>query len=362
MNTANDKSADRHSKPQMELHRFGRTGLDLPGIVYGTSCLGNLYEALSLETKLNITREWFAHHDPPAVIDTAGKYGAGLALETIGRNLRALEIPSEQIVISNKLGWKRVPLRAAEPTFEPGVWANLDFDAEQCISYDGIYECWLQGCELLGEGYQPQLLSVHDPDEYLAAATSAKQRDQRRGDILGAYQRLQELKNAGHAAGIGVGAKDWRVIAEIAGAVELDWVMLANSLTIFRHPPELLEFVKSLVDRGTAIVNSAVFHSGFLVGGPFFDYRRLSASEPDDQPIYAWRDAFHQLCEKHDVVPAVACVQFALSPPGVAAISLNTSRPDHVVRNVESITTAVPAAFWGEAKAKKLIDADYPYM
>jgi D-threo-aldose 1-dehydrogenase len=39
-----------------------------------------------------------------------------------------------------------------------------------------------------------------------------------------------------------VGAKDWRVIRAIAEVVDLDWVMFACSLTVYTHPPELLEF------------------------------------------------------------------------------------------------------------------------
>ena len=87
----------------MEHQTLGRTGLRIPRIVYGTSCLGNLYESLPDETKLAIWREWFSHHAPPAVIDTAGKYRAGLALEVIGGNLRKLKIPADQEIIINKL-------------------------------------------------------------------------------------------------------------------------------------------------------------------------------------------------------------------------------------------------------------------
>lgn len=346
----------------MQYQPLGKTGLRVPGIVYGTSCLGNLYEALPDQTKLDITREWFAHHEPPAVIDTAGKYGAGLALEMIGRNLQTLNVSADKVVISNKLGWKRTALTTDEPTFERGVWAGLEHDAEQCISYDGILECWQQGCELLGDDYLPQLLSVHDPDEYLAAATSTKDREQRLDDIRGAYQALHELKRQGKAKGIGVGAKDWRVIQEIAGLVDLDWVMLANSLTAYRHPPELLEFVEWLTQREIAIINSAVFHAGFFVGGKFFDYRVLSADNAADQPIFTWREKFHALCKSYSVQPAVACVQFALTPPGVVAIALNTSNPAHVARNVESINTTIAPEFWQDAKSQGLIDPAYPYL
>jgi D-threo-aldose 1-dehydrogenase len=328
--------------------------------VFGTSCLGNLYQALPFETKLAISREWFAHHEPPGVIDSAGKYGAGLALEMIGRNLRELQIPAEKVIISNKLGWKRVPLTTAEPTFEPGAWVDLKYDAVQCISYDGILECWEQGCQLLGPEYPPQLLSVHDPDEYLAAATSGSDRDRRFAEIIAAYQALGELKAAGKTRAIGIGSKDWRVIAEIEREVALDWVMFANSLTIYRHPTELLEFVAGLVAKNIAVINSAVFHAGFLVGGKFFDYRMVS--QQTDPELFEWRARFMAICNKHGVPPAIACVQFALMPPGVVAISLNTSEPSRVGYNVAAVEATVPHEFWYDAKRTGLIDGDYPYV
>ncbi|MDZ4658081.1 MAG: aldo/keto reductase [Bythopirellula sp.] len=343
----------------MKFSELGKTSLRIPRIVFGTSCLGNLYEALPEKTKLAISREWFAHQEPPVVIDSAGKYGAGLALEMIGHNLRELEISPSRIIISNKLGWKRVPLTTPEPTFEPGAWADLQHDAVQCISYEGIFACWEQGCELLGPEYPPQMLSVHDPDEYLAAATSNADRDKRLADIIGAYRALHELKVAGKTQTIGIGSKDWRVIEEIEREVALDWVMLANSLTIYRHPPELLEFVARLVAKGIAIINSAVFHAGFLVGGKFFDYRIVSpASDPE---LFSWREKFLALCEKHEIRPAVACIQFGLTPPGVVAISLNTSDPTRVGYNVSAVEATLPSEFWLDAKRDRLIASDYPY-
>jgi len=77
-----------------------------------------------------------------------------------------------------------------------------------------------------------------------------------------------------------VGAKDWKVVRELADLVDLDWVMLACSLTVFHHPPEVVALVASLCERGIGIVNSAVFHAGFLTGGKFFDYRELSRGCP----------------------------------------------------------------------------------
>ncbi|WP_428305184.1 aldo/keto reductase [Lacipirellula sp.] len=339
----------------MEYRELGNTGVVMPRLVFGTSSLGNLYEAVPAETKLAICREWFAHCPTPVAIDTAGKYGAGLALETIGRNLRELGVAPDDAVISNKLGWMRTPLRGAEPTFEPGVWAGLYYDAEQRISYAGINECWEQGCELLGEPYRPQLVSVHDPDEYLAGAASECEQRRRFDDILEAYRALGELKQRGAVRAIGVGAKDWRVIEAIEAETPLDWVMLANSLTIYRHPPELLAWVTSLAAKRIGVINSAVFHAGFLVGGRYFDYRLPSRANAEDEAAFAWRDRFHELCHEWDVPPAVACVQFALHLPGVEAVALNTSAPTKIVENFVAIEATLPDAFWSAARECGLI-------
>ncbi len=242
----------------------------LPPVIFGTSALGNLYRAMPEDQGRELVAACAAA-SAPLVFDSAGKYGAGLALESLGRHLRSLGVPPERMLISNKLGWRRTPLVGAEPTFEPGAWVDLAHDAVQDISADGIGRCWEEGCRLLGAPYRPQLVSVHDPDEYLAAATSTGDRARRIDDIVGAYATLHELKRARRCAAVGIGAKDWLVLRELADRVALDWVMLACSLTVHHHPPELIAFIAELHRRGIAVINSAVFHAGFLTGGDHFD-------------------------------------------------------------------------------------------
>jgi hypothetical protein len=106
---------------------FGKTGLRVPPIMFGTSSLGNAFETIPEATKLAICGEWFRHVASPVFIDTAGKYGAGLALEVIGKALDRLDIPPEQVILNNKLAWKRTPLKGSEPAFEPGESANPSY-------------------------------------------------------------------------------------------------------------------------------------------------------------------------------------------------------------------------------------------
>lgn len=341
---------------------LGRTGLQVPQVVYGTSYLGNLYRELPYDEKLELIRRWFQCTEKPVVIDTAGKYGAGLALEVIGSGLGYLGIDPKDVVISNKLGWYRVPLRTKDPTFEPGAWAGLKNDCIQTFGYQEIINCFEQGEALLGADYHSELVSVHDPDEYLLAAGDQADRDRRMMEILESYRALFELKKEGRVKAVGIGSKDWTVIRELYANVPFDWVMFANSFTIFSHPKELLRFMDVLDGDGVGIINSAVFHGGFLTGGDKFDYREVDPASDSGRTLFAWRQAFEEVCQAHRLAPGDAALHFGLSHPAIVSIALNTSKADKMNRNVEILQRKIPDSFWQEMKEKGLIDPDYGYL
>jgi D-threo-aldose 1-dehydrogenase len=346
----------------MDHKKLGNTGLALPPIIFGTSALGNLYVALDNDIKLAIVRECFRLVKKPVVFDCAGKYGAGLALEMLGLCLRELRIEPGEVLISNKLGWLRTPLTDFAPTFEKGVWKNLKYDAVQAIGYEEIIECWKQGNELLGGRYTPQLVSVHDPDEYVQKANNEKEKESLFKDIRDAYRALADLKKQGKVKAIGVGAKDWRIIEQLEQHVELDWVMFANSMTLYRHPKELTAFMTYLSGKGITIINSALFNAGFLTGGNYFDYRPIDRDHPENVRLFAWRESFFRLCKEYSVTPSHACIRFGMSHPAVASVALNTSKPEHVKQNVEEVQNNIPPEFYFAMKEAGLIDRDYPFV
>ncbi|WPP48794.1 aldo/keto reductase [Catalinimonas niigatensis] len=339
-------------------HKVKPSTLDLSSVIFGTSSLGDLFEVIHEETKYNIVSECVRASNGRLVFDSAGKYGAGLALEVLGKCLKRLGVSPKQVMISNKLGWLRTELTTEEPTFEPGVWKDIKHDAVQKISYDGIMECFEQGNELLG-GYAPQMVSVHDPDEYLASARDEQHAQQLYEHILQAYQALEDLKLKGKVKAIGVGAKDWKVIQRIVQDVPLDWVMFANSMTIKTHPQELIDFIRELHSKNVAVINSAVFHSGFLVGGDYFDYKLVQTGSPESDALFCWREKFAAICERFEVVPAAACVQFALQIPGVTSIAMNATKVNHVIENIRLPFAGIPSEFWKALKKEGLISHAY---
>jgi D-threo-aldose 1-dehydrogenase len=343
-----------NSKQTEQRNDHHKYAIALPPVIFGTSCLGNLFVALGDREKLDIVRQCVNLSEGKVVFDTAGKYGAGLALETLGKCLRQLAVPPEKVIISNKLGWLRSPLEGNEPTFEPGVWKELEHDAVQKISYQGILECFEQGNALLGD-YRPEMVSVHDPDEYLAAAKDARDAHSRYEDILDAYEALYDLKREGRVSSVGIGAKDWRVIRRLANDVSFDWIMIANSMTIKAHPAELLEFIAKMDRNGVYMINSAVFHAGFLVGGDYYDYRPVRRGEPADDLLLHWRDSFFEICTQFNVKPAEACVRFAFNVPGISSVALNTTNANRVGQNIGLVNANIPAEFWETLREQKMI-------
>jgi len=333
--------------------------MNLPKFIFGTSCLGNLYIETPKEVKRALIREYLNVDKEQGIsfFDCAGKYGAGLALESLGECLKELEVAPEDIIISNKLGWSRIPLSGSEPTFEPGVWKGLKYDAVQKISYHGMLECYEQGNQLLN-GYPANYVSVHDPDEYMALATDASDSEQRYGDILEAYRALRDLKRNGMAKAIGVGAKDWRIIQKIDADITLDWVMIANSMTVHDHPSELLDFMKKLERQGTVIINSAVFNAGFLTGGQHYNYQFIDPRSERGKKLYNWREQFVATCEEFNITPAAVCINFGISAPGVQSLALSTTNPNRIGFNADLLNVEIPAFFWKRLFNQNLISKD----
>lgn len=322
-------------------------------MVVGTSSLGNLYSVKAYSDKLQLIQTVLDCFPKLAVFDSAGKYGAGLALESLGKALRELKVPKDRVLICNKLGWRRIPLQGA-PTFEKDIWKDLSFDAKLDISYQGIIDCFEEGNALLGP-YESQLVSVHDPDEYLAKASGINDYNRRLDDIVEAYRALSDLKKAGRVLAVGVGAKSWEVIQKIYSRIALDWVMFANSMTIYHHPPRLLRFMQQLEQDGVGIINSAVFHSGFLVGGAYFDYQLASAHDRAFQRQHKWRANFFDICKAMDVEPAHACIQYGLNLPGVNALALNSTSSHRIKRNLDYCQTSIKEEFWARLAEEQLI-------
>jgi D-threo-aldose 1-dehydrogenase len=304
---------------------FGTTGLTLPPLALGTSALGNAGGVVSQPRKLTLWGEWLNCVTPPIWLETGNCRGGTAALDAIAHVARRLDISPDDFVISDSVSW------------------------------NDVTQAWRPDCALLDDPYRPKLVALAGADEYLAGADTPAEEDRRLDEIVGAFQTLSKLKEAGEIAGVGLDGNDWRPVEMIERHVRPDWVRLAGCYSPLRHEPDLLRFMTSLSERKIPIVLAGIFQGGFLVGGPKLDNGTLDPSDPRDARHLAWRKSFVALCQGHGISPAHACIQFALSAPGVTAVAIDTTRPEHVAENVQSVLTTVPAAFWESMSEEGLL-------
>lgn len=104
------------------------------------------------------------------------------------------------------------------------------------------------------------------------------------------------------------------------------------------------------------IINAAVFHSGFLVGGDYFDYTIRKPGTPENDDLYRWRTEFFAVCKEFKIKPAAACIQFALRAPDVNSVALNTTDVERIKENIEFAEMSIPVEYWMALKSKGLID------
>jgi D-threo-aldose 1-dehydrogenase len=102
-----------------------------------------------------------------------------------------------------------------------------------------------------------------------------------------------------------------------------------------------------------------VFHSGFLVGSNYFDYRLIESGNLQNDALLKWREDFFKVCNEFAVTPAQACVQFAFKVPGVKSIALNTTDANRVQSNLAMIHDNIPVQFWRELKNRNLTEMDF---
>jgi D-threo-aldose 1-dehydrogenase len=287
--------------------QLGGSGTRVPPIIFGTAALGNVPRIIPEQRKLAICGEWFKHVEPPVWVDVAYHGGDGVALETLSRVLRRIDIPGDEVVV------------------------HLTLDSNQ------LPDDWQKSCQWLGDEYRPKLLSVCQPGDEVCRVAG-------------------ELKAAGMVSGVGIATKDVTALQSVA--FSFDWLVLANGFSLLRHPPELREHMGELSERQIPVIISRVFAGGFLVGGNRLDGRILNGDDPADRSILAWRKSFVALCEGHGITPAHACIQFALSAPAVVAMLIETSYPDRVVENIRSVSQKVPDNFWAAMREEGLLSDD----
>ena len=312
----------------------------------GGTGLGDMYRHTSEEAgKATVDAAWEAGI---RYFDTAPHYGAGLSEHRFGTALR--NRPRDEYTLSTKVGRLLVPSRTPEIA-DPFV-GGLPFRRVTDYSADGARRSVEDSLQRMALSHI-DIVYVHDlsPDrfsqaeyEHYYAIAAGKG---------GAFEGLVKLRDEGVIKGWGLGVNTLDPCLRALRDSDPDIFLLAGRYTLMETTP-LAELFPLCAERGAHVVLGGPYNSGFLAGGPNYDYA------PADEDKLARRERLRQVAARHGVDLAAAALQFGAAHPVVGATIPGASSPEHLKRNAALMEVQIPAAFWHELKAEQLLAQEAP--
>jgi D-threo-aldose 1-dehydrogenase len=316
---------------------------------FGTAPLGNMFRDIpEAEARATVDAAW---NDGIRYFDNAPFYGAGLAEMRMGEALAGR--PREDYVISTKVG--RLVLDAVEDVSARDLGEKGDvfkYGRPNKIVNDYSEDATLRSIDdslARLKTDRVEIVWVHDVaqdfygDEWLGVFESARK---------GAFKALDRLRDEGviKAWGLGVNrVEPIELLLDLEGP-RPDGFLLAGRYTLLDHSRALQRVMPKVAERGLGIVVGGPYSSGALVGGPNFEY---APAKPDILDKVARIKA---IADRHGISMKAAGLQFALANPAVAAVIPGASKPSRIDEDRKALQEIVPADFWRELRAARLVD------
>lgn len=334
------------------LRNLGRSAVQLPVVGVGGAPLGDLHEIISEEQADATVRTAF--DSGLRYFDTAPWYGTGKSEHRVGRILRT--VPRDSFILSTKAG--RCLERPRDlAAYRPSRWVGgLPFEVRFDYTYSGMMRAYEDSLARLGLN-RVDLLLIHDIDTNHHATREAVAA--RFVELVdgGGLRALEELKRSGEIKAFGAGVNLRGTIRDCLDRFDLDFFLVAGPYTLLDQAV-LDDEWPMLESRGCGVILGSVFASGILAAPEGKDAPYLTRPAPPH--IREKLQAIRDVAKRHGVSPAAAAIQFGLANPRVTAIVPGVNHPDQVTMNLELLAAPIPADFWQELRAEKLLHADAP--
>jgi D-threo-aldose 1-dehydrogenase len=327
---------------------FGRSGLDVTAIAFGTAPIGNFLKEIDETTAhAMIQHAWDAG---VRFYDTAPMYGHGLSELRTGHSLRWKK--RSDFVLATKVGRILKPARRSEINFTP--WSNaapntIAFD----YSYDGTMRSFEDSLQRLALEHI-DILFIHDIDRF---TRGDEQPEVFRQAMGGCWRALEKLRSEGVVKAIGVGVNEWEVCYEALKLRDFDCFLLAGRYTLLEQEA-LNSFLPLCLERNVAVLVGGGFNSGILatgsVPGAKYNY------SPAPKPILDKVAKIEEVCRDHNVPLPAAALQFVVAHPAIPSFCAGTRTVEQLKQNLEWFSHPIPADFWAELKHRKLLREDAP--
>ena len=334
------------TKARKFVTRAGRE-LKFTALGFGSAPLGNYLRPLSEEESDAILAA--AWTSGLRYYDTAPLYGLGLSELRVGRLLKKHK--RNEYTISTKVGRLLEPCKPEEVNgviFVNTPQVKFVYD----YSYDAVMRSYEESRKRTGID-RFDILLVHDVDAFCHGSREASEARIQELVQLGGWKALDELRASGAVAAIGAGVNEWEPCARLLELVDPDLFLLAGRYTLIEQAP-IDTLFPQCTKRGVGIVLGGPYNSGILAGKPTYNYTTI----PPD--IVERVRKLEVVCREHKVPMHAAALQFVLAHPLVVSVIPGSQSVAEHEQNFAALDVPIPAAFWKDLKAKKLVHARAP--
>jgi aryl-alcohol dehydrogenase-like predicted oxidoreductase len=285
----------------MQYNLLGKTGLKVSRLSFGASSLGGVFhdvdeaEAIAaVHAALDCGINYF---------DVAPAYGGTRSETVLGKALRG--IARDRYFLSTKVGKYTDPNSYGNDTLDYScarIRASLD-----------------ESTARLGVDYF-DIIHIHDI-EY-------QDRKHTEWALTEGYDAVRELKREGRIGNVSFGIYPMDLWKRIFASLDIDAALVHNHYCL--NDTRLLDLLPVAKEKGIGIVNGSPFASGLLTdrGAPGWH-----PASPEDQSPFR---AAAQFCQSHGTSIGGLALQFSSQNPEIPTTLFSSSKPETVIRNVES--------------------------
>ena len=285
--------------------------------------------------------------------DMAPWYGLGLAERRYGNFLHNKN--RSDFVLSSKVG-KLLKASKTAKNKELFPFSPSPNDVVYDYTASGVRRSIEDSLQRLGID-SIDIAFVHDisPDnKYLPTPWQEQFEIARRG----AFPELTRMREEGLIKGWGIGVNTPEPIMRLLEVADPDVCLLASQYSLIDHKNALDQVFPAARAKNVSFVIGSSLNAGFISGSPRYNYGKDSYKIPP--AFLEKRKQLRDVAGNHGVDLRTAALQFSAAPDVAAALVVGASSEQQILADYTSMQTKIPAEFWTDLKAQKLIEQNAP--
>jgi D-threo-aldose 1-dehydrogenase len=174
----------------------------------------------------------------------------------------------------------------------------------------------------------------------------------------GAFPELTRMREEGLIKGWGIGVNTPEPILRVLREADPDVCLMASQYSLIDHKNALNQIFPAVRSKNASLVVGSSLNAGFISGSPRYNYGEESFRIPPE--FLEKRKRLREVASNHGVDLRTAALQFSASPDVASALVVGANSEQQILADYTSMQTKIPAEFWAELKAQKLIEQNAP--